>query len=120
MEANDQTAKEYVYVHTPSETSILTRSSKNKTPDTATKPVVESKPREDLAVVDLANYYATTKPPGRKFPASMADDMINMFVDEEAVPPAPEEPKELPQKKARTVRRKRKCKYFLWHFLYQC
>jgi hypothetical protein len=92
------------------QTDVLTKCSKNKTHDTTTKPAVESKPREDLAVEDLANYYATTKPPGRKFPASMAKDMINMFVDEDALPPpAPEEPKEPPQKKARIVRRKRQC-----------
>lgn len=110
MEANDQIVEEHVEVQTPSQTDVLTKCSKIKTPDTTTKPAVESKPVEDLTVEDLANYYATTKPPGRKFPASMADNMINMFVDEDAVPPpAPEEPKEPPQKKARIVRRKRQC-----------
>lgn len=113
--------EEYENVYTLFDIVFLTRNSKNKPLDTTTKPTVESKAREDLAVENLANYYATTKPSGRKFPASMADDMINMFVDEDAVPPpAPEESKEPPQKKARTVRRKRQCKYFLGHFLYQC
>jgi hypothetical protein len=111
LEATDQVVEEYVDVQALSQTDVPTRCSKNRTPDTTTKPAVESKPREDLAVEDLANYYATTKPPGRKFPASMADEMINMFVDEDAVPPpAPDEPKEPTQKKARTVRRRRQCK----------
>jgi hypothetical protein len=58
MEANDQTAKEYVYVHTPSETSILTRSSKNKTPDTATS--LSSSP--SLVKISLSWILQTTTP----------------------------------------------------------
>lgn len=58
---------------------------------------------------DLAAYYASTKPPGRKFPASMADEMLlGIFVDPDAPPPpAPEVSEEPPKKRRRPAKRRR-------------
>ncbi|KAH0285080.1 hypothetical protein M436DRAFT_67774 [Aureobasidium namibiae CBS 147.97] len=97
-------------------TIFLTRESKGRAPEPATakpasKPINETKSPEDLTVEGHAAYYASTKPPGRKFPASMADDMLmDMFVDPDAAPlslPAPEVPEEPPKKKRRPAKRRR-------------
>ncbi|KAH0154549.1 hypothetical protein KCU67_g9010, partial [Aureobasidium melanogenum] len=50
----------------------------------ASEPADKPKSGEDLAVEELADYYANSKPPGRRYPVSMAADMLNNFIDGDA------------------------------------
>jgi hypothetical protein len=80
----------------------LTRSSDIKTPSGASKPVLER------AVEDAVAYYANSKPPGRKYPISMASDMLEMFVSGDLpAPPAPEGSGQPAKKKKRPAQRKK-------------
>ncbi|KAI5250749.1 hypothetical protein E4T42_04734 [Aureobasidium subglaciale] len=62
-----------------------------------------------VEVEELPHYYANTKPPGRKFPASWANDGNNHYIDGDAddirAPPV-EETAEPPKKESRTGVRK--------------
>lgn len=59
----------------------LMMTSNGKTPATASEPVGKPKSGKDLAVEDLAEYYANSKPPGRRYPPSMASNMLMSYVD---------------------------------------
>ncbi|KAG9571563.1 hypothetical protein KCU79_g78, partial [Aureobasidium melanogenum] len=50
----------------------------------ASEPAGKPKSGEGLAVEELADYYANSKPPGRRYPVSMAADMLNNFIDGDA------------------------------------
>ncbi|KAH0384092.1 hypothetical protein KCU92_g4783, partial [Aureobasidium melanogenum] len=50
----------------------------------ASEPADKPKSGEGLAVEELADYYASSKPPGRRYPVSMAADMLNNFIDGDA------------------------------------
>ncbi|KAG9858581.1 hypothetical protein KCU98_g525, partial [Aureobasidium melanogenum] len=47
----------------------------------ASEPAGKPKSGKDLAVEELADYYANSKPPGRRYPVSMAADMLNNYID---------------------------------------
>ena len=104
-----------MHVRRSFQTTLLTRDSKGKASqaavEDASKPTNETKSAEGLTVEGHAAYYASTKPPGRKYPASMADDMLmDMFVDPDATPPSPPAPEvseEPPKKKRRPAKRQR-------------
>ncbi|KAG9711216.1 hypothetical protein KCU77_g137, partial [Aureobasidium melanogenum] len=52
----------------------------DKTP-AASEPADKLKSVEDLAVEELADYYANSKPPGRRYPVRMAANMLDNFID---------------------------------------
>ncbi|KAG9606307.1 hypothetical protein KCU77_g196, partial [Aureobasidium melanogenum] len=46
----------------------------------ASGPAGKPKSYKGLAVEELADYYANSKPPGRRYPVSMAADMLNNYI----------------------------------------
>ncbi|KAH0280455.1 hypothetical protein KCU91_g1021, partial [Aureobasidium melanogenum] len=52
----------------------------DKTP-AASEPADKLKSVEDLAAEELADYYANSKPLGRRYPVSMAADMLDNYID---------------------------------------
>jgi hypothetical protein len=82
--------------------NLLTQSSNIKTLSGIFKPVGEP------TVEDHAAYYANSKPPGRKYPISMASDMLDMFVSGELpAPPAPQGSGQPAKKKKRPAQKKK-------------
>lgn len=115
-EAIQKTIEEYAYTYKDHQTIVLTKDSKGKAPESAaaepaSKPTNATESAEGRTVEGHAAYYAPTKPPGRKFPASMSDDMLmDMFVVPDASPPSPPAPEvseEPPKKKRRPAKRQR-------------
>ncbi|KAG9959692.1 hypothetical protein KCU61_g7225, partial [Aureobasidium melanogenum] len=47
----------------------------------ASEPADKLKSVECLAVEELADYYANSKPPGRRYPIRMAADMLENYID---------------------------------------
>ncbi|KAG9693333.1 hypothetical protein KCU95_g8322, partial [Aureobasidium melanogenum] len=47
----------------------------------ASEPAGKPKSGKDLAVEELADYYANSKPLGRRYPVSMVADMLNNSID---------------------------------------
>ncbi|KAH0365924.1 hypothetical protein KCU65_g5693, partial [Aureobasidium melanogenum] len=69
------------------------QSGKEASKEEANAPAADPKPTDkrkspgDLTVEELADYYANSKPPGRRYPVGMSEDMLNTFIDGVADPP---------------------------------